>query len=167
MWEKCVKDGEGSGDIVKPSTCWDGKKDLWENCENCPEDVWECTAFCGNGKIEWAEDCRNCEKDVWKCSGICGDGKIEKWEDCNNCSKDVKMCLANTCGDGKIDRESWEECDNGDKNGSDGKCTKMCTKYDSSKPKCGNGEIDGWEKCETCAIDLWEKCVKDGEGEKK
>ena len=52
------------------------------------------------------------------------------------------MCLTNTCGDGKIDRGAGEECDNGSENGKDGKCTKMCTKYDKNKPDCGNGEID-------------------------
>ena len=69
------------------------------------------------------------------------------------------MCISSTCGDGKIDKEAWEECDNGDKNGKDNKCTKMCTKYNANQPNCWNGKIDAWENCDTCPIDLWEKCV--------
>jgi hypothetical protein len=32
----------------------------------------------------------------------------------------------------------------------------MCTIYDPSKPKCGNGEIDNdvEEDCKSCAVDL-------------
>ena len=143
--------------------CWNGKIDEWETCKNCEEDVWKCTARCGNGIVEDAEDCRNCPKDVKECSAICWNGEVEEWEDCENCKKDVKICIKNTCWDEKVDIGAWEECDSGDRNGKDGKCTKMCTKYDDKNPKCWNGEIDEWEDCEICAVDLWEKCVKDGD----
>ena len=101
----------------------------------------------------------NCPEDVKTCSAICWNGKIEDGEDCENCKKDVRMCISSTCGDGKIDKEAWEECDNGDKNGKDGKCTKMCTKYDANQPNCWNGKIDAWENCDTCPVDLRGKCV--------
>ena len=152
LWEKCVAEWE-------KNKCGNGDVDEWETCKNCEKDVWKCSAWCGNGEIEPAEDCRNCERDVWKCSAWCGNGKIEEWEDCKNCSKDVKMCKSSTCGDGKVDKEAWEECDNWKNNGKDKKCTKSCTKYQSDKPNCGNGEIDEWEDCKTCPVDLWEKCV--------
>ena len=160
FWESCNTCPVDAGSC---KLCWNGKIDKWENCKNCPEDLKECSAFCGNGEVEDAEDCRNCPEDLKECSAVCGNGKIEDGEDCENCSKDVKMCISTTCGDGKIDKESWEECDNGKDNGKDGKCTKMCTKYDWNNPRCWNGEIDKWEDCENCPIDLWEKCVKDGD----
>ena len=149
-----------SQDAWECKLCGNGKIDEWESCKNCPQDVWECTAYCGNWEIEAAEDCRNCEKDVWKCVATCGNEKIELAEDCKNCSKDVHVCRSQTCWDRNIDKEAWEECDNWEKNGSDGECTIMCTVYDPDKPNCGNGEIDDWEDCKTCPVDLWEKCVK-------
>ena len=156
FWESCNTCPVDAGSC---KLCWNWKIDAWENCKNCEEDVWKCSAFCGNWEIEAAEDCRNCPEDLKACSAECGNGKIEEWEDCESCPEDVKMCKSSTCGDGKVDKEAWEECDNGKNNGKDKKCTLMCTKYNGNKPNCGNGEIDSWEDCETCAVDLWEKCV--------
>ena len=159
-WENCQTCPIDAGECW---LCWNGKIDKWETCKNCEEDVWKCTAWCGNGIVEEAENCRNCPEDVKECSAICWNGKIEEWEDCEDCNRDVKMCIKETCWDGKINKEAWEECDNGEKNGKDGKCTKMCTKHNPNNPKCGDGKIDEWENCETCPVDLWEKCVKNGE----
>jgi hypothetical protein len=77
------------------------------------------------------------------------------------------LCRSSTCGDGKIDENAGEKCDNWTNNGKDKKCTLMCTIYDERKPDCGNGKIDKWEDCKTCAVDLWEKCVDQWEQEKK
>ena len=186
-WETCWTCPK---DAWKCDKCWNGKIDEWENCKNCPDDVGECTAFCWNGKIEEAEtcqncpedvkvcdkcwngqiddgeNCKNCPKDVRECSAICGNGKIEKWETCENCPKDVKWCKSQTCWDGKLDKESWEECDNWETNGKDEKCTLTCTIYDSNKPLCGNWLIDEWEDCNTCPDDLGELCIDDWDDNK-
>ena len=53
----------------------------------------------------------------------------------------------NSCGNGK--KESPEECDNGENNGIDGKCTKDCVAINQI---CGNGKREWSEEC-----DLWEK----------
>ena len=164
LWEKCVWKWEKQ----EPTTCGNGKIDEWENCQNCPEDVWECTAYCGNGIVEEAEDCRNCEKDVWKCSATCGNGKVDDWEDKDNCWKDVKDPKSETCWNGKVEPELWEECDSWkDKDWKEVKCMKMCKIYNPEKPKCGNWDIDNDEKedCQKCAIDLWEKCVAEWDKE--
>ena len=164
LWEKCV----ANWDKEEKPTCWNGKIDEWENCKNCPQDVWKCTAYCWNWEIEAAEDCRNCEKDVWKCSATCGDGKVQIAEDCKNCNKDVKMCRSDTCGNWVVEEWAWEECDSWkDKNGNVVKCTKMCTIYDANKPNCWNWEIEKWEDCKTCPVDLWEKCVANWDKEEK
>ena len=102
--------------------CWNWKLDLGETCVTCPQDVWECME-CGNGKVERWEDCKNCTEDVKQCSAICGDGKIQLAEDCKNCPDDVKLCKENTCGNGVLDLNAWEECDNWENNGKDKKCT--------------------------------------------
>ena len=179
-WEKCDnwKDINGKDwectkmctlyDSSKPN-CWNGKIDKWEDCKNCPVDLWNrCVKSwnnlnkkCGNKEVDEWENCKNCPGDVWKCSASCGNNEIEEAEDCRNCPKDVKMCRSNTCGDGVVDELAWEKCDNWkDKNGRDWKCTKMCTLYDPSKPNCWNGRIDKWETCKTCPVDLWNRCIK-------
>ena len=142
--------------------CGNHKVDKWEDCNNCPWDVWECVAVCGNGMIESIENCNNCPQDVWECTAICWNGTVDKWEDCDNCPEDVKVCIDETRENGVVDRESWEECDDGkDKNGKEVVCTKMNTIYDINNPKCWNGEIDEWEYCRLCAVDLWDKCIKE------
>ncbi len=142
------------------SCCGDWKLDLWETCKTCPADAWECKPYCGDWKIDRVETCQNCSQDVWECTAFCGNGKIEKWEDCYNCPKDVKLCKSQTCWNGKIDAEAWEECDNGKDNGKDWKCTLECTIVKITSPNCWNWIIDKWEDCKTCPVDLWEKCVK-------
>jgi len=151
LWKKCIK------------LCGNWVIDEWEDCKNCPQDVWECTATCWDWIIQDAEDCKNCPQDVWPCTATCRDGEIQLAEDCKNCPEDVKMCRDSTCGDGKIDKWAWEECDNWSNNGKDWKCTLKCTIYDINKPKCGNWVIDEWEDCKNCPIDLWDKCIKDEE----
>jgi hypothetical protein len=37
---------------------------------------------------------------------------MQEAEDCKNCSADVKLCRSSTCGDGKIDENAGEKCDN-------------------------------------------------------
>ena len=71
------------------------------------------------------ETCQNCSQDVWECTAFCGNGKIEKWEDCYNCPKDVKLCKSQTCWNGKIDTDAWEECDNGKNNWKDWKISRL------------------------------------------
>ena len=156
LWEKCIKSWKKT-----EKKCGNNNVDEGETCKNCPEDVWKCTATCWDKNIQDAEDCENCSKDVWVCSASCGNGKIEKAETCENCPEDVKMCKSDTCGNGKVDESAWEECDSGkDKDWNAVECTKMCTIYDSSKPLCGNGDIDDGEDCEECPVDLWDKCIK-------
>jgi hypothetical protein len=41
--ERCM---ENKPDINIPDTseqlCWNGEQDPWEDCDNCPEDLWRC-----------------------------------------------------------------------------------------------------------------------------
>ena len=85
------------------STCWNWKVDEWENCKNCPQDVWVC---CGNGILDSWESCKTCPADAGDCK-LCGNGKIDKWEDCKNCEEDVWKCNA-YCGNGEV--ELWRRC---------------------------------------------------------
>ena len=123
--------------------CWNGTVDPWETCKTCPNDAWECSQ-CWNGAIEKWENCINCEEDVWECTAFCGNQEIEEAEDCRNCEEDVWKCNA-TCGNGKI--EIAEDCNNCKKD------VKLCRNV-----TCGNWEIDkeAWEEC-----DNWSENGKD------
>ena len=118
---------------VEKQYCWDGNIDEWEDCMNCPQDVWECSAICWNGKIEAWETCTNCPDDVWKC-------------------KDK------TCWDGVIDLEAWEQCDNWENNWKDWLCSANCSKIDPNNPNCWDGVMEDWEKCGNCPVDLEDIC---------
>lgn len=124
--------------------CWDQKIDQWETCLSCPQDVWECTSICGNGIAEEGETQQNCPEDV----------------------------PPSSCGNGKIDKNLNEECDNGSNNGKDNKCSISCSIIKNQF--CWNGKIDQWETCLSCPKDvqrcfslcgngivethLWEEC---------
>ena len=79
------------------SSCWNGKVDEWETCQNCPQDVWSC---CWNGILELWESCRTCPADSKNCEK-CGNWVIDEWEDCENCPEDVWKCEW-YCGDGIV-----------------------------------------------------------------
>ena len=60
-----------------------------------------------------------------------------------------------TCGDGIIDKELWEECDDGSSDSGNWytKCNLNCTIMDL--PNCGNWQEDLWETCGNCPEDIY------------
>ncbi len=101
---------------------------------SCPENSTICSNKCGknNGQVDAGEEC-DCDS-----NGVCRDS-----------SRQVVKCLAryckiSRCGDGIIDPDNDEECDQGSKNGSaTGYCTSLC-KFQ----KCGDGEVGAGEECD-------------------
>ena len=150
------------------------KLELPEECDNwlkngkdgiCSEDCKALKQYCWNGKVEWTEKCDNGKNNgvykwEWSCTVACtyfdpskpdcGNGKYDEWETCENCVIDLKNACMWVCGDWAIN--PWEECDNGERNGHDGKCTFECKRETDPTKYCGNKivEIDRWEEC-----DLW------------
>ena len=177
-WETCDNCPEDLW--VCPNSCGNGDKQEWEECDHwkdnwkdgkCSKDCKSLEHYCGNEKVEKWEECDN-----WKNNGIytweksctidctyfdpknpnCGDGEVSDWEDCK-CAMDLKNACMWVCGDEVLN--VGEECDNGENNGKDGKCTFECKKVTDSTKYCGNNKVEKelWEEC-----DMWENNGKDG-----
>ena len=127
-WEKNGKDKICTTRCMDVKSCWNWIEDEKEDCISCSEDLWEkCIDFwdeCPNDKIEINENCLNCEKDTKKCQWSCWNKIVEPGEQCDN----------------------WE------KNGSDGKCSEDCINVDPDH-YCWNKEVET-DLNEVC--DLWE-----------
>jgi len=157
-----------------PWSCGNGKIERPEQCDNgvnngkdgkCSEDCVSLEWKCGNWVVEGTEECdagKENGKYKWKNSCTiactyfddkdpkCGDGEEDVWENCWTCPIEFWNKCKWKCGDG----EKWagEECDNGEENGHDGKCTFECKIESDSKKYCGNWvvEREKWEEC-----DMW------------
>ncbi|MDO4714174.1 MAG: hypothetical protein Q4B28_06105 [bacterium] len=131
-----------------------------------------CASACGNGILEaqLGEECDDGDSNGknQKCSSTCrllepgkpncGNGQIDPGETCSNCPKDVQRC-ASACGNGILETQLGEECDDGDSNGQNQQCSSTCKNVN----RCGNGQIDLGESCHTCPEDV-PTCDRDGDG---
>ena len=94
------------------------------------------------------------------CTPKCGDGVINGSETCDNGAANsdtayggctTKCVFGPACGDGKIDTEAGEECDNGvNLAGYSKKPTTGCGPGCRNAPYCGDGKVDGkfGEECD-------------------
>ena len=190
LWEKCIDDWVCWNGILewkeecddwrwnernkncdknckKIDKCWNRKKDEWETCKTCPQDIWPCTAKCGNWIVEDAENCLNCPEDVKGCTASCWNGIVEDWEQCDHgdkngkdklCSKTCEIIVDKTkpyCWDWVKNTER-EKCDNWAENWKSW-CSYICTEI-FWPTSCGNWIIDVGETCMNCPLDLWKKC---------
>ncbi len=126
--------------VYRPTTCWNGIIDLWENCLTCPLDLADkCLKSCGDWEINFNEECDNWKENNGR------DGK---------CTSTCKKVTASICWNGT--REWEEECDNWTANNwNDNECSKRCTKYDPEHPKCWDWKVDPDEDCNNCPKDVW------------
>ena len=119
---------------------------------------------CGNGRIESGEDCDNghlCQgSSSAACAGVtvkddpvcrsckyesCGNGTKESYEECDpkdptraglaDGERCLNTCKISRCGDGFVDAEIGEKCDDGNTNNNDA-CTTQC-----DAPYCGDGVV--------------------------
>lgn len=120
-----------------------------------------CASVCGDGIVASDELCDDgpdgndgayghCGKDCKSRGPFCGDGSVQKAEgeacdDGLNLSTYGKGCApgcmkAPFCGDGLV-QAPFEQCDDGDNDGSYGKCAPECV----PGPRCGDGKVQSAE----------------------
>jgi len=139
----CVASGSQCG----VGSCFEGKC-LFTPDESC----------CGNGVLDEGEECddgntANGDDCPSTCStAVCGDGEVGGGEECdagdaNANSPDAPCrsdCTLPSCGDGILDTEGGEECDDGNDLDTDG-CLTTC-----SNASCGDGfvqvEVEGCDQ---------------------
>ena len=104
-------------------------------------------ASCGNNKIERGEMCdveADWCVDCMLSPNTCGDGILDDHEECDGEAgikegqKCLDTCRISGCGDGILDAESGEECDDGNTSDDD-MCSSKCT-----IPRCGDGVVQKW-----------------------
>ena len=160
-------DVEGDGcDSCVLATCGNNVVDPGEPCDdgNGNEDD-ECTSKCqlpacgdgfkqplnkeecDDGNAVSTDDCTGvCKKAacgdgfVWDSQEMCDDGNVVNTDSC------LASCIPASCGDSYI-QAGVEECDDGDNDPNDG-CSPFCA-VEPDLEKCGNGQIDGEEECDT------------------
>ena len=106
--------------------------------------------YCGNGKLEYPEVCDDGEDNgkPGKCiAGCiypnCNNGRIDDGEECDPSVPEsipdgkfcLKTCRFSRCGDGFVDVNLKEECDDGN-TADDDMCTSLC-----KVPYCGDGIV--------------------------
>ncbi len=158
----------GDGLIVGDEECDYGSASTadWE-LYGCDKTTCQNKPKCGNGRIESGEFCDNgnlCAGNASAaCTGItvktdaacinceyasCGNGTKEAYEECD--PKDathaglaagqrcLSTCKISRCGDGYVDADAGEKCDDGNTNNNDA-CTTKC-----DVPSCGDGIVSDY-----------------------
>ncbi len=164
----------GDGKLDEGEDCDDGNTTDGDGCSSiCLNEgstkKTSIIAVCGNGKIEQGEDCDE--------GGICVGGKnngkvCHSNADCiikdgrftkedGYCKPQIvgvcsERCLfigaKTSCGNGKVEKQRGEQCDDGNKIDGDG-CSSNCllegSSYSYDKPSlCGNSVLETGEACE-------------------
>jgi cysteine-rich repeat protein len=144
--------GDGCSEFCLTEDCWDCTSGVCRyrgpvvdggNCHGLP------VAFCGNGSLDGAEECdegsANSDSNYGGCSTHCrylgcGDGIVNGPEECDlgfakntTVYGDPKGCtsactLPRYCGDGVVDADYGEACDDGPLNGKS-LCNQYCRIY--------------------------------------
>ena len=132
----------GNGIIESGESCDDGHLCDGISSEYCNDHPYVADPKC---------DPNEC---VYKSCGMSGkegmgNNTVDDWEDCDMVNGHVEYhagisntltcrenCKVSVCGDGIVDSENGEECDNGEANGDNSTCSSHC-----KTPKCGDGVV--------------------------
>lgn len=118
-------------------------------------------AYCGDGECQQEyESLTSCAQDG--CVGVCGNEVVEPGEDCDTGGESVGCdgdCSLVTCSDGDVNELAGEECDDGNRDDSDG-CSNSCITSHHVvfvTQTTWKGDLDGLEaadgKCNAAAGD--------------
>ena len=143
----------GNGKIDKDfEDCDDGNKNDNDGCTKgivdlgwiCSEPGKPCSAkACGDGILAGNEECDDGNDDDGDgCSVRC---RLENGYSCTTTKQGKTNCKKGYCGDGIVQAELGEECDNGAANGNNAACTLNC-----KLAKCGDGIVQAYrgEACD-------------------
>jgi len=144
----------GNGKIECGEVCDDGNN---VDCDRCKGDCTRPDNICGDGITECGEEaddgnlvacdgvspeCRleRCGNDVRECNETCDDGTSGSLA----CSPQCQIMVPPRCGDGVVQTEDGETCDDGNAVDCDG-CSHFC-----QTDGCGSGQIDAncGEECD-------------------
>lgn len=124
--------------------CGDGTVDAGEECDGDVLDGETCESL---GYPGGTLACAGCAFDLSGCS-VCGNGVVEAGEVCDDgntvddldCSADCQRL----CGDGTLDADLGEACDDGASNG----VSPHPCRADCQHNVCGDGYLGGGEQCD-------------------
>jgi cysteine-rich repeat protein len=152
-------EGAGCEEMDIPSTCGDGNLDEGEACDDgnkddgdyCAADCSRETGACGDGTKQDNEAC----DDGMNPDGACPYGETS----CMVCDASCQLTDGATsfCGDGVVQQDEGELCDDGDDNADDAECLPDCTRPlpvavgaggSSSFVLMSNGTIYSWGRNE-------------------
>ncbi len=149
------------------------------SAEEVEERLNELQTLYPDEELTLGDLCQDAAGDIVPCMPFCGDGRCDAYttyqEDCVSCMQDCGICftIVPICGDGVVQTERGEECDDGNLLSGDG-CNGLCRREwcgdgitqndeecddgniiagDGCNPKCGveecgNGRIDTGESCD-------------------
>ena len=148
-------EGAGCEEMDIPSTCGDGNLDEGEVCDDgnkddgdyCAADCLRETGACGDGTQQDNEAC----DDGMNPDGACPYGEMS----CMVCDANCQLTDGATsfCGDGVVQQDEGELCDDGDDNADDAECLPDCTRPFPIKlathslntyALMSNGTVYGW-----------------------
>lgn len=154
--------GDGIVNTSAGEHCDDGENNGTPN--HCDVDcIYITQPVCGNGVVEEGDEfdtpefCDDGEDNgkpnhcnQW-CTAMtpptCGNGVIEAGEQCDDAGESAACnvdCTHTQCGDGYVNENAGEICDDGEDNGKGGHCNRDCTAIEH----CGNGIVDDGEVCD-------------------
>ena len=129
----------GNGTVDGDEQCDDGNAADGDGCSVTCEIEME-PAVCGNGVQEEGEDC----DDGNTVTETCTFGLMT----CIICDETCQNVMGETsyCGDGRVDAENGETCDDG--NGTDGDGCSVTCEIEMEPAVCGNGVQEEGEDCD-------------------
>ncbi len=177
----CMRNNYCGDGIIQSANeqCDDGNEDDGDGCSSsCKiEPNFTCitqdgksvckSLLCGNGKIDedTAETCDDGNRNNGDgCSMIC---LVEHTFRCTTDENTGTSKCESTCGDGIVDKDTGEACDDGNTNDGDG-CSSQCTLDPGYvcngthcfARACGDGIVAGQEECDDKNTDSGDGCSK-------
>ncbi len=157
-----IIDGDRCSSLCRTETCGNGIQDVGEECDPAPGNTEAgdgcsptCTIeICGNGRTDFGEACDDGdEKNGDGCSGM----SVEFSDGQGGTVMSPGPCESTEiCGNGKVDYQVGEVCDDGNVINEDG-CNSDC----KSGTGCGNGIRELDEECDDGNDTDTDRCLND------